>query len=138
MLLRVLVTVLCGVGLYVSLFMLDKARRADRGELTGPSVVRSPRARLVGGVPNASIGCLYYPLLAIAIWFVRMPAVSGAVLAATALAAAASLVLAWSLLFVTRRWCGYCWTAHAANWLLAGLIYWAWATGDIVFPRLIG
>ena len=140
MVLQALVTLLCGVGLYASLFMLGKARRAVRGELTGPSVVRSPRARLFGGVSNAAIGCLYYPALAAAIWFAAIPAVGWAVAAATAVAAAVSLVLAWSLLFITRRWCAYCWTAHAINWTLAGLAYWsliAGTAGHIVFPRLI-
>lgn len=137
MVLQALVTLLCGVGLYASLFMLGKARRAERGELTGPSVVRSPRARLFGGVSNAAIGCLYYPALAIGIWFAGNPAAGWAVLAASTLAAGTSLALAWSLLFVTRRWCAYCWTAHAVNWSLAGLAWWAKTGGHIVFPRLI-
>lgn len=138
--LQALVTLLCGVGLYASLFMLGKARRAERGELSGPSVVLSPRARLFGGISNASFGCLYYPALSAAIWFVRVPAVGWAVFAAAALAAAVSLALAWSLLFVTRRWCAYCWTAHAINWTLAVLAYWsltAGTAGHIVFPPLI-
>ena len=140
MLLQAVVTVLCGVGLYASLFMLGKARRAERGELAAPSVVLSPRARLFGGVSNAAIGCLYYPALAAAIWFVRTPAVGWGVLGASALAAVTSLALAWSLLFVTRRWCAYCWTAHTINWTLAALACWSLAAGTggrIVFPPLI-
>ena len=34
MLPKAIITLLCGVGLYASLFMLAKTRRAERGELT--------------------------------------------------------------------------------------------------------
>ncbi len=115
---------LCGVGLYASLFMLGKTWRAERGELHEPSVVQTPRARLYGGVPNALIGALYYPAVAASVWLVRSPVAADVVLAAVAFAALTSAVLAYSLLFVTRRSCPYCWTAHAVNWAL--LILWAW------------
>lgn len=122
---KAIITLLCGVGLYASLFMLAKTRRAQRGELDEPSVVQSPRARLLAGLPNALLGTLYYPLLAAAVWFApRTAAVAIGVLAAVTLAAAVSLVLAWSLLFVTRRPCRYCWTAHAVNWSLLPLCFW--------------
>lgn len=117
--LEVAITVLCGVGLYASLFMLAKTERAQRGLLEEPSVVQSPRARLYGGVPNAALGLVYYAALAAAVWLVRAPAGVAVVLAAVAFAAITSLVLAYSLLFVTRRACPYCWTAHAVNWSLA-------------------
>ena len=121
---KALVTLLCGVGLYASLFMLAKTRRAERGELEAPSVVQSPRARLVGGLPNALLGVLYYLALAPAIWFAPgSKLLAGAVLAAVALAAVTSIVLAWSLLFVTRRSCGYCWTGHVVNWSLAAICF---------------
>jgi uncharacterized membrane protein len=119
--LEVAITVLCGVGLYASLFMLAKSRRADRGLLAEPSVVQSPRARLYGGVPNAALGVAYYVALAAAVWLVRSRAGAIAVLLAAAFAAVTSLVLAYSLLFVTKRACSYCWTSHAVNWLLAVL-----------------
>jgi uncharacterized membrane protein len=99
--------------------MLAKTRRAERGELTEPSVVQTPQARLFGGVPNAALGSLYYPLLAVAIWFVGPGPFGLAVLAVTLLAAGTSLVLSFSLLFVTRRPCPYCWTGHGVNWALA-------------------
>ena len=118
MLLRVVITVLCGVGLYASLFMLAKTRRAELGLLEEPSVVQRPAARLYGGVPNALLGSLYYPALAVAIWFHLEHAVSLIVLTIVAFAALTSAVLAYSLLFVTKRPCPYCWTAHAVNWLL--------------------
>ena len=125
--LEVAITVLCGVGLYASLFMLAKTRRAERGLLAEPSVVQSARARLYG-VPNAALGAAYYVALAAAVWLVRSPAGAAVVLAAVAFAAVTSLALAYSLLFVTRRPCPYCWTGHAVNWSLAILTAWLFKT----------
>ena len=118
---KAVITLLCGVGLYASLFMLAKTRMAARGELTEESVVQSPRARLYGGIPNALLGVLYYPAVGIAIWLVRTPAAAALLAAAIGLAATTSLVLAYSLLFVTKRPCPYCWTGHAINWLLGAM-----------------
>lgn len=112
------ITMLCGVGLYAALFMLGKARRAARGELTEPSVVEMPRAHLYGRIPNALLGAIYYPAVAILSWIVLPAALGLAVLAVVCFAAATSVVLAYSLLYVTRRPCPYCWTSHAVNWLL--------------------
>jgi uncharacterized membrane protein len=116
--LQVVITVLCGVGLYASLFMLAKTRRAELGLLEEPSIVQRPAARLYGGVPNALLGSIYYPALAVAVWFAHGPVVSLIVLTIVAFAAVTSAVLAYSLLFITKRPCPYCWTAHAVNWLL--------------------
>ena len=126
--LEVAITVLCGVGLYASLFMLGKTRRAGLGLLEGPSVVQSPRARLYGGVPNAALGATYYLALAAAVWLVRSRPGALVTLAAVALAAITSVLLAYSLLFVTRRACPYCWTGHAVNWSLAILVPWLFKT----------
>ena len=123
MVIRAVITLLCGVGLYASLFMLNKSRRAARGEIKGPSVVKTPRAHLFG-VPNSLLGSIYYPALAIAIWFVHAPVAEIVLLAAVGLAAGTSVVLAYSLLFVTRRECPYCWTSHAVNWCLLLLCSW--------------
>jgi uncharacterized membrane protein len=123
MLLRGVITLLCGVGLYASLFMLNKSRRAARGEIEGPSVVKTPRAHLFG-VPNSLLGSLYYPALGIAVWFAKGRATTIVVLAAVVLAAATSAVLAYSLLFVTRRECPYCWASHAINWALLPICGW--------------
>jgi uncharacterized membrane protein len=123
MLARAVITLLCGVGLYASLFMLNKSRRAARGEIEGPSVVKSPRAHLFG-VPNSLLGSLYYPALGLAVWFVKGRIATIALLAAVILAAAASAVLAYSLLFVTRRECVYCWASHAINWALLPICGW--------------
>ena len=91
MLPKLIVTLLCGVGLYASLFMLAKTRRAERGQLAEPSVVETPRARLYGGVPNALVGALYYPAVGVAIWLVRTPVPAIILLAAVAFAALTSL-----------------------------------------------
>jgi len=100
--------------------MTRKALRAARGELTEASVVETPRARSFGGTPNAAIGLVYYAALAIAaatpllgvnaIWWLSLAAACGA--------AAFSVYLAYSLLFVTRMPCIYCWTSHIVNWAL--------------------
>lgn len=112
---------LCAVGFYASAFMANKARRAARGELEEPSVVQSPAARLVGRVPNAVFGLIYYPCVALA---VALPLDASRKLAflASLLAAAMSLFLAYSLLFRTKRPCPYCWTAHVINWMLPVLL----------------
>lgn len=120
MIVRLVITICCVVGLYVSLFMLRKSFRAARGELKGPSVVKTPRAHILG-VPNSLLGTIYYPLLALAVWFVH-GAIGEIVLLLVALGAAVtSLVLAYSLLFITRRECPYCWTSHLMNWACLGL-----------------
>jgi uncharacterized membrane protein len=126
---KAVITLLCGVGLYASLFMLAKTRRAERGALTEESVVQTPRARLYGGVSNALLGVLYYPAVAVAVWLVRTPLTAAALGAIVAFAALTSAVLAYSLLFVTRRPCAYCWTSHAVNWMLAAIYGWLLAAG---------
>ncbi|MFY9861780.1 MAG: vitamin K epoxide reductase family protein, partial [Candidatus Cybelea sp.] len=73
--------------------------------------------------PNSLLGALYYPALAIAVWFVGPPATI-LLLAAAFFAAATSVVLGYSLLFVTRRSCPYCWTSHVVNWALLALSAW--------------
>jgi uncharacterized membrane protein len=120
---RAVVTVLCGVGLYTSLFMLRKSRRAARGELREPSIVQTPRAALFG-VPNSLLGTLYYPVAAVAVWLVRPGLGEIVLLIAMALAAVTSVALAYSLLFITRRECPYCWASHAVNWALLALGLW--------------
>jgi uncharacterized membrane protein len=123
MIVRAVITVLCGVGLYTSLFMLRKSIRAARGEIRGPSVVKSPRAHLFG-VPNSLLGSLYYPAVAVTVWLVRSPLAAVVLLLVVLSAAATSVVLAYSLLFITRRECPFCWTSHAINWTLLALYGW--------------
>jgi uncharacterized membrane protein len=113
---------LCGGGVYASAFMARKAQRDKRGELSEPSVVQSPRARLFGGASNAAIGLVYYLALIAALPFLNRPLVWDAAFAAALAAAAMSVYLAYSLLFITRRPCAFCWTSHAINWLLVVLL----------------
>ena len=115
---RFLVLALCAVGLYVSIYMQRKAMLARAGALTEVSVVQTPRARVVGGVPNSLIGIGYYFFLATASFALANPGVYVAALIASSLAAAMSLYLAYSLLFVTKMPCVNCWTGHFVNWAL--------------------
>src|SRR5665213_3767757 len=116
---RIAISILCGVGFYASLFMLRKSRMAERGNVDGPSVVKEPHARLFFGAPNSLFGSLYFPLLAAAVWiypWLAAPVLRWLIVLAVAAAAATSLFLAYSLLFITKRRCQYCWTAHIVNW----------------------
>ncbi len=126
MAIRVAITILCGVGLYTALFMLAKTRADERGELTEPSVVQSSRARLIGP-PNALLGTWYYPLAALGVWVawaLHLPWLVLAIAIVSLAPAIFSIILAHSLLFITKRACPYCWTAHATNWLLTPLLFW--------------
>ena len=99
--------------------MLRKGSAAARGELSEPSVVQTPRARLFGGIPNAALGTAYYPALGLAIWLASDRSEFLVLFVAALMAAGVSVALAYSLLFVTRMPCVYCWTSHAINWMLA-------------------
>ena len=123
------IAVLCLIGLYASAFMLRKYERARGGGLTEPSVVTSSRAR-VGLVPNASVGLIFYAIM-LALTPLLTPVhhfALTAALIACALASVASLYLAYSLLFVTRLPCVYCWTGHVINWTLLALVIWIYRT----------
>jgi uncharacterized membrane protein len=124
LLVRVVITVLCAVGFYASVFMLRKSTLAEQGRLTEPSVVQTPRAKLFAGLPNALFGTLYYPALAAVSWTLRGALALSFTLAVVALAAGTSAYLAYSLLFVTRRSCPYCWSAHIVNWALLATVPW--------------
>jgi uncharacterized membrane protein len=113
---------LCGIGLVAAAFMQAKTKRYERGEESGPSVVQQPRARLFGGIPNSMFGIAFYALMLIAAWFLNNPVVWYAALAAAAAAAAVSAYLAYSLLFLTRMRCPYCWTGHIVNWTLLAVL----------------
>jgi uncharacterized membrane protein len=123
MALRLIMTVLCGVGLYASVFMLRKSNRASRGLLDEPSVVETPRARLLGGAPNSAFGVAYYPLLALAVWVAAATWQIEVLLAIGLVAAAVSAILAYSLLFVTKMPCAFCWTSHGINWALVVALF---------------
>lgn len=101
--------------------MLRKSLAARAGRLSEPSVVERPAAKLLFGVPNAALGMVYYLLLGILVWEAS-GAVRVALIVAAAAAAAVSARLAYSLLFVTRMPCVYCWASHTINWLLVLLV----------------
>lgn len=124
LLVRTVITVLCAIGFYASVFMLRKSVRAAQGTLPEPSVVQTQRATLFFGTPNSLFGVLYYAALAAVSWSTRASVPLGAALAAAAVAAATSMYLGYSLLFVTKRSCPYCWTAHAVNWALLVTVPW--------------
>jgi len=117
-----LIDALCLVGLYAAFVMTAKAARYARGEITEPSVVQRPQARAIGGISNSIFGIAYYCLLFVAAWFLRVPLVYDAMLVASLAATALSLYLAYSLLFVTRMPCTFCWTGHIVNWVLTALL----------------
>ena len=104
--------------------MLRKSTLAAQGRLTEPSVVETPRAKLYAGVPNALFGVVYYPMVAAVSWFATALWLLWLLIAAAVLAAATSAYLAYSLLYVTRRSCAYCWTAHLINWGLLVTVPW--------------
>jgi len=122
---RAAILALCVVGLYASGFMYRKSQRASRNELAEPSVVQTPRARVVAGIPNAAFGLAYYVALAAAIPLLGNSQVRIAALVASLAAAAFSAFLAYSLVFVTRLPCVYCWTSHIVNWTLPLLVAWS-------------
>jgi uncharacterized membrane protein len=104
--------------------MLRKSTLAEQGRLTEPSVVQTPRAKLFAGLPNAVFGILYYPAIAAVSWIAKSALPLFFALGAVVFAAATSAYLAYSLIFVTRRSCPYCWTAHVANWGLLATVSW--------------
>lgn len=120
---RSVISVLCAVGFYASVFMLRKSVLAAAGRLPEPSIVENPRASLFFCLPNSVFGAIYYAALAAVSWLGTGPLLWGA-LAAALLAACTSAFLAYTLLFVTREACPYCWTAHAANWTLLVAVAW--------------
>lgn len=124
LLVRTVISVLCAVGFYASVFMLTKSMRAVRGTLTEPSIVQTERASLYFGMPNSLIGLVYYAALAAVSWLAHGTVLLALALAATLVAAGTSAYLAYSLLFITKRSCPYCWTAHSINWMLLATVPW--------------
>jgi len=124
LLLQVIVSLLCAVGFYASVFMLRKSIRAKQGEVKGPSVVKSPRSRLFAGLPNALFGVIYYAAVFAVTWLAHARIFFILAVLAALFAAGTSVYLAYSLLYVTKKQCPYCWTAHAVNWSLALVLPW--------------
>lgn len=113
--------------------MYRKSLMADHGELSEPSVVEEAHARLFFGQPNSLFGCFYFPLLLIGV-LLYVPAESWGtvpavmvrwlVLIALVTATGTSTFLAFSLAFITKRECLYCWASHLANLLLLIVVPW--------------
>lgn len=122
MLRKLAIAALAGTGLYVSQHMFRKSKRAQRGELDEPSVVEKPEAHILFGLPNSAFGLLYYGALFAALPASGLGPVRRAMLAGSAAAFATSVYLMYSLLFVTKAECPYCWTSHASNTLLFALL----------------
>lgn len=102
--------------------MYAKAVRYERGAIDTPSVVQSPRARVLGGVPNASVGLIYYGAMLVVAWGIRIPLIWLGAVIATSAAALLSVYLAYSLLFITKQRCTFCWTGHVLNWAILALL----------------
>jgi len=132
---RFVVLAFCIVGLYVSIVMQRKAMLAREGALSEPSVVQTPRARVLGGVPNSSFGIAYYSLLAVASFALATPWVLNVALIAATLAALMSAYLAYSLLFVTKMPCVNCWTGHIVNWVLLAVLVMLYLQVAVAFAR---
>jgi uncharacterized membrane protein len=123
LLVRSVITLLCAIGFYASVFMLRKSIRDARGQLGEPSVVQTERAKLYFGLPNSLFGVLYYAGIALVSWLGRGAVWHALALAAGLWAASTSAFLAASLVR-NRRECPYCWTAHAMNWGLLAALPW--------------
>ena len=74
-------------------------------------------------MPNAALGIAYYLLLLLAVPWLHARLGWDLLLAAACAAAAMSLYLGYSLLFVTRRPCVYCWSSHLINLTLLLLVW---------------
>jgi uncharacterized membrane protein len=110
------------IGFFVSARMQAKSELARRGKLRESSVVKTPRAKLFGNVPNSVFGLVYYVCMTGYACITPSHVLHDIAIAAAAVAALMSAILAYSLLFVTRAMCVNCWIAHAVNWCLFALV----------------
>jgi uncharacterized membrane protein len=106
---------------------------AEHGDLSEPSIVEEPHARLFFGQPNSLFGCFYFPLLLIGVLMYVLAEPHGsipalvlrwAVLIALATATGTSIFLAYSLVVVSTQKCPFCWTTHLVNLLLFLVVPW--------------
>lgn len=120
------------VGLYISIYftlltygvvsprvpLVPKICRLD--ESSCDTVVHTPAARLVGGIPNAVLGLGFYGLVLVGVvggW--ASPGWLAGLLVAAALAIASGVYLVVQLYRVMRVSCPLCVVAHVVNLLLA-------------------
>jgi uncharacterized membrane protein len=130
--LTLLVWVALALGLAASSCALYGHYQVLPSWLTGPEVClmehggcavlfRSPRSALLG-VPNALLGVLLYALLAVGLLQYWPPWI---MVAMTLPAIAMSAFLGGSLIR-NHLQCRICWTGHAANAVLAGILFCVW------------
>jgi uncharacterized membrane protein len=119
---KLAVVVASAIGFWAAALMYAKTRVAERGELTEPSVVTLPEARLFFSVPNALFGMLFYAVTIAIELLVASPRLAGMVLLIpSALAFGTSCYLA-ARLIARKRSCPRCWTGHAVNLAIVLLI----------------
>lgn len=116
--LPIAITALCAAGAYASVFLLLKWVSVRRDAPAEASVVQTPYATLVPGVPNMVLGIAYYAGAASAAWL-RRPGICTAAFGTSLLALLASLYLAYRLQRTLKMPCPFCWTAHGVNAALA-------------------
>lgn len=116
--LPIAITALCAAGAYASVFLLLKWVSVRRDPPPEASVVQTPYATIVPGVPNMVLGIGYYAAAAAAAWL-RGPGVCTAAVSASLAALLASLYLAYRLRRTLKMTCPFCWSAHAVNAALA-------------------
>lgn len=121
-----LVFVLCGIGLWVSIyftgvyyrwfapdvFWIPKVCRLK--EESCMAILTTPRAKLFG-IPNSAFGIGMYAYLLLNL-LVALPAIIALTL--TLLAVLRSIYLMYSLMFVTKIPCPLCFATHAINLIL--------------------
>ena len=109
------ITILSGIGLWVSIFMLRRWSLANRGLLAEASVVSEPEGSLFFGIPNSALGIAYYIGLIFAVWL--LPQLRLIVAFIASLVLLVSILLASSLIR-KRLSCKNCWTAHIVNFVI--------------------
>ncbi|MBM63734.1 MAG: hypothetical protein CL484_12380 [Acidobacteria bacterium] len=126
-----LLVYLCAVGGIISLHFTAIAFhwvKADSRRLpiicrleqqTCTAIVFTPSARILGP-PNSLLGLIFYTLLgtAVATCGLHDPMVHLIGLSASAIALLFSLYLIYSLLFIVRAKCVFCFASHAINLML--------------------
>lgn len=116
--LPIAITALCAAGAYASVFLLLKWVSVRRNPPPEASVLQTPYAALIPGVPNMVLGIAYYTTAATAAWL-RGPGICAAAFGVSLLALFASLYLAFRLHRTLKMTCPFCWSAHAVNGALA-------------------
>ena len=96
------------------------------GEQTCASIVFTPRARVLGP-PNSVLGQIFYVALlgGVVFGWLDGPLLAG-YLAASSVTVGMAVYLSYSLLFITKVPCVLCFTSHAINVAIWGLLVVKW------------